>query len=206
MGCSQSQAAIRRMAMPAPQDDKRFGPAKAPKRSQRIILPPSSRWGRFCSWLARWWAPPQRDANGKWLWFYRTRMLGIWWLRAIGRSPSFIWTLLGGRLPVVEAIERDKICDDCPRLVRQIVKRKGAWAYKRYCGGCGCPRWMFAELSFKNRLRRHDCPDGRHPGSAAWRELMEDDWEENTPSGDRSFASGATQADALERMDEIRGA
>lgn len=54
--------------------------------------------------------------------------------------------------------ERNRMCDECEAIE---VTPHGL----RYCGGCGCPRTKWSELTMKNSRQGHNCPRGTHRGS-----------------------------------------
>ena len=63
--------------------------------------------------------------------------------------------LAGGFVSKATREVRLTICDRCPQ---QTVKGKA-----RFCGACGCPKWLPADLRFKARLRKAPCPLDKWP-------------------------------------------
>jgi len=71
------------------------------------------------------------------------------------RVLDFVKAVTGPRVRHAEYLRRIAVCSTCPKLVT-----KGR---KRYCGACGCPKWLPAELRIKARLANADCPLGKWP-------------------------------------------
>lgn len=71
------------------------------------------------------------------------------------KARQFMRALAGGFVSKATREVRLTICDRCPQ---QTVKGKA-----RFCGACGCPKWLPADLRFKARLRKAPCPLDKWP-------------------------------------------
>jgi hypothetical protein len=123
---------------------------------------------RFHRWVRSWIITPRDTSkDNKWLRISRVKF----WVfgRASGgnglyeRFRQMTFALLGGFVQSEEYATRMEECMKCLKLQVKIPAREhGKWQY--FCGSCGCPRWWLAELHKKNKLRKWNCPEGRHPG------------------------------------------
>lgn len=80
--------------------------------------------------------------------------------------PKFcemVRVLAGGTVSKEEREDRRAICNVCDSCQRMVYRRTGQIVVgPDYCGSCGCWKWLLARLSLKNRLRKWECPRGRH--------------------------------------------
>lgn len=106
----------------------------------------------------------------------------LWWYATPLKIKTFAIAITGGRVTSAERAERWKHCTACskheikPVIITKwargrvlpffnlvyLTHTKDAIVLKHYCGQCGCPRWKYAELGFKNRLRKWYCPMEKH--------------------------------------------
>lgn len=90
----------------------------------------------------------------------------ILWVANLVPRAVRLWTALThGYVGWDEYDERQAACGPCSDRVIHLRLLKGAIREKSYCGACDCPKWWFARLDIKNRLRGWRCPMRRHVGS-----------------------------------------
>jgi hypothetical protein len=130
-----------------------------------------------------------RDRQGKpWRW-HRLRALAKWAVLSAGRVPMFLRTVFSRKVDDETFAERQRLCWECPAVEVQLIPGGKVLLadHHTYCGSCGCPRWPFSQLSYKNTRQGHECPQGTHPGSQPWRkakEILEKRDDDTTNDGD----------------------
>lgn len=142
------------------------------------------------SWTGPYYKAPNAEWYRRlWRWFVARIILGAntaivrpwvykhcapcqWFVEWIPKFATFVWTVIGPRVPPYVHAKRMSICADC-RMRTLVIQRPTAQdiktqepRFKEYCGGCGCPKWRMSELRTKNRFARWQCPRKLHPDPA----------------------------------------
>ena len=92
-------------------------------------------------------------ATGKVLAFVLMAIVTACW-----KAHSFLHWATSKKASTALQQERNSQCDECKLLE---VLDDG----RRFCGGCGCPKSKWSELTTKNSRQGHNCPMGTHRGS-----------------------------------------
>ncbi len=166
-------------------DDGKAEDRKPPDRPDRQYIVPQALDIRLHRWIRSWIIiPADQGKTARW---YRLRRFKFWLFGARSgyhglyeRFRQMIVALCGGFCRRGAYLERLSICRlTCEKVTIRLPRRsKGKLRY--YCGSCSCPRWPFAELRFKNRLRKWRCPERRHAGpypEDRYRKMIADDRE-----------------------------
>ncbi len=123
---------------------------------------------RLHRWIRSWVITPHdMSKDNRWLRIARIKF----WLfgRTSGgagvyeRFRQMSLAIVGGKVRPEVFVARMEECMKCPKMqIRVPSHDDGKWNY--YCGSCSCPRWWLSELHKKNKLRRWNCPERKHPG------------------------------------------
>lgn len=132
-------------------------------------------------------------------WFPRTKWLLMSPASYIWRIPSYLCTIVGGKVTAAVYRTRLQTCKDCPSVSKRARAVGDGYTVDLFCPHCGCGERPAAELKRKNWWRRWECLEGRHPDG--WGQLLPA--KEDKKDDDSDDEDGDDTATA-ERVDNVR--